>query len=123
VNCRRRNPFTAHIAQVPLFELRRILTYKAENIGKNVILVSPAYTSQIDSFSGIKEGVRRGCRFYAKSGIVYDADLNAARNIGNRSKLPVSYGNILDGQATVNSPNECKSLRKLGVFQAPMALA
>jgi IS605 OrfB family transposase len=111
------------IAQVPLFELRRILTYKAENIGKNVILVSPAYTSQIDSFSGIKEGVRRGCRFYAKSGIVYDADLNAARNIGNRSKLPVSYGNILDGQATVNSPNECKSLRKLGVFQAPMALA
>ena len=111
------------IAQVPLFELRRILTYKAENIGKNVILVSPAYTSQIDSFSGIKEGVRRGCRFYAKSGIVYDADLNAARNIANRSKLPVSYGNILDGQATVNSPNECKSLRKLGVFQAPMALA
>ena len=111
------------IAQVPLFELRRILTYKAENIGKNVILVSPAYTSQIDSFSGIKEGVRRGCRFYAKSGIVYDADLNAARNIGNRSKLPVSYGNILDGQASVNTPNECKSLRKLGVFQAPMALA
>ena len=111
------------IAQVPLFELRRILTYKAENIGKNVILVSPAYTSQIDSFSGIKEGVRRGCRFYAKSGIVYDADLNAARNIANRSKLPVSYGNILDGQATVNSPNECKSLRKLGVFQASMALA
>ena len=111
------------IAQVPLFELRRILTYKAENTNKIVTLVSPAYTSQIDSFSGIKEGVRRGCRFYAKSGIVYDADLNAARNIGNRSKLPVSYGNILDGQATVNSPNECKSLRKLGVFQAPMALA
>jgi len=109
------------IAQVPLFELRRILTYKAENIGKNVVLVSPAYTSQIDSISGIKEGVRRGCRFYAKSGLVYDADLNAARNIGNRSKLPVSYGNILDGQASVNTPNECKSLRRLGVFQAQMA--
>ncbi len=110
------------IAQVPLFELRRILTYKAENTGKTVTLVSPAYTSQIDSFSGIKEGVRRGCRFYAKSGIVYDADLNASRNIGNRSKLPVSYGNILDGQALVNVPNECKPLRKLGVFQAPMPL-
>lgn len=52
------------------------------------------------------EGVRRGCRFYAKSGIVYDADLNAARNIGNRSKLPVSYGNILDGQASVNTPSQ-----------------
>ena len=111
------------ISQVPLFELRRILTYKAENMGKSVILVSPAYTSQIDSFSGIKEGVRRGCRFYALSGIVYDADLNASRNIGNRSKLPVSYGNILDGQATVNSPIVCKSSTKAGVLQAPTALA
>ena len=112
------------ISQVPLFELRRILTYKAENQGKTVLLVSPAYTSQIDSFSGIKEGVRRGCRFYAVSGIVYDADLNASRNIGNRSKLPVSYGNILDGQATVNSPIVCKpSVEQTAALQAPMALA
>jgi IS605 OrfB family transposase len=111
------------ISQVPLFELRRILTYKAENQGKSVLLVSPAYTSQIDSFSGIKEGVRRGCRFYAVSGIVYDADLNASRNIANRSKLPVSYGNILDGQALVNVPNVCKSSAKVEVLQAPMALA
>lgn len=110
------------ISQVPIFELRRILTYKAENTGKSVILVSPAYTSQIDSFSGIKEGVRRGCRFYAKSGIVYDADLNAARNIGNRSKLPVSYGNILDGQAQVNVPIVCKSSASRGVLQAPIPL-
>lgn len=111
------------ISQVPLFELRRILTYKAENMGKSVILVSPAYTSQIDSFSSIKEGVRRGCRFYAVSGIVYDADLNASRNIGNRSKLPVSYGNILDGQALVNVPIVCKSSASREVLQAPMALA
>ena len=111
------------ISQVPLFELRRILKYKAENQGKSVLLVSPAYTSQIDSFSGIKEGVRRGCRFYAVSGIVYDADLNAARNIGNRSKLPVSYGNILDGQAVVNQPNVCKPVVKTTALQAPMALA
>ena len=107
-----------NISQVPMFELRRILTYKAENQGKTVLLVSPAYTSQIDCFSGIKEGERRGCRFYAKSGIVYDADLNAARNIGKRSKLPVSYGNILDGQATVNSPIVCKSLGSPRVLQA-----
>ena len=112
------------ISQVPLFELRRILTYKAENMGKSIILVSPAYTSQIDSFSGIKEGVRRGCRFYAVSGIVYDADLNASRNIGNRSKLPVSYGNILDGQAVVNQPIVCKSSAlKAAALQAPTALA
>ena len=55
--------------------------------------------------------------------IVYDADLNASRNIGKRSKLPVSYGNILDGQATVNSPNECKSSASREVLQAPTALA
>lgn len=108
------------ISQVPLFELRRILTYKAENQGKSVLLVSPAYTSQIDSFSGIKEGVRRGCRFYAASGIVYDADLNASRNIGNRSKLPVSYGNILDGQAVVNQPIVCKpSAAQAAALQTP----
>ena len=103
--------------------MRRILTYKAENIGKHVILVSPAYTSQTDSFSGLREGIRRGCRFYAKSGVVYDADLNAARNIGNRSKLPVSYGNILDGQALVNVPNVCKTFAlKATALQASILL-
>lgn len=99
-----------NISQVPLFDLRRILTYKADNQGKTVILVSPAYTSQIDSSSGLKEGERRGCRFYTKKGLVYDADVNASRNVGQRSKHPVSYGNILDGQVQVNVPNVCKSL-------------
>jgi IS605 OrfB family transposase len=92
------------VSQVPFFELRRILTYKAENMGKHVCLVSPAYTSQIDSISGIKEGERRGCRFYAKSGLVYDADINAAINIARRSKHPISQGNLLDGQVVVNRP-------------------
>ena len=96
------------ISQVPLFELRRIITYKAENSGKTVILVNPAFTSQIDCLTGKKEGKRAGRRFYAKSGLVYDSDLNAARNIGNRSKLPVSYGSILDGQGIVNYPNVCE---------------
>ena len=92
------------VSQVPFFELRRILTYKAENMGKHVCLVSPAYTSQIDSISGIREGERRGCRFYAKSGLVYDADINAAVNIARRSKHPISQGNLLDGQGIVNCP-------------------
>jgi len=97
------------VSQVPFFELRRVLTYKAKNMGKHVCLVSPAYTSQIDSVSGIREGERKGCRFYAKSGLVYDADLNAAMNIARRSKLPVSQGNLLDGQGVVKSPIACKS--------------
>jgi len=109
------------IGQVPLYELRRVITYKAENAGKSVVLVSPQYTSQIDSMTGLLEGNRRGCRFFAKSGLVYDADLNAAMNIAKRSKLPVSYGNILDGQASVNTPNEYKS-PLLGAVQAPIPL-
>lgn len=98
------------ISQVPLFDLRRILEYKANNMNKHVVLVNPAYTSQIDSISNKKEGERKGRRFYSKSGLIYDADINAARNIGNRSKLPVLYGNILDGQAVVNQPIVCKSI-------------
>jgi putative transposase len=99
------------ISQVPLFELRRVLTYKAENMGKHVCLVSPAYTSQIDNISGIKEGNRKGCRFYAKSGLIYDADINAAINIARRSKHPISTGNFLDGQGEVKRPSACKSLK------------
>jgi IS605 OrfB family transposase len=93
------------ISQVPLFDLRLKLTYKALLLGKSVVVVNPAFTSQIDSITGKKEGERRGRRFYAKSGLVYDSDINAARNIGQRSKLPVSYGNILDGQGIVTYPN------------------
>lgn len=100
------------ISQVPLAELRRIITYKAENTGKTVTLVNPAYTSQTDSLTGKRDGKRQGRRYYtkaalsgAKPGLVYDADLNAARNIGIRSKLPVSLGNLLDGQAHVSVPN------------------
>jgi len=96
------------VSQVPFFELRRVLTYKAKNMGKHVCLVSPAYTSQIDSVSGIREGERRGVRFYAKSGLVYDADINAAINIARRSKHPVSQGNLLDGQGIVNRPIACQ---------------
>ena len=101
------------ISQVPFFELRRILTYKAENMGKRVCLVSPIYTSQIDNVSGIREGNRKGCRFYAKSGLIYDADINAAINIARRSKHPISIGNFLDGQGIVNFPIACKSFLPL----------
>jgi putative transposase len=92
------------ISQVPLYELRRVLTYKALLLGKQVVVVNPYLTSQIDSVTGQREGERKGRRFYSKSGLIYDADINAARNIGQRSKLPVSYGNILDGQGVITRP-------------------
>lgn len=108
------------ISQVPLFDLRRILTYKAMHRGMTVRLVSPAWTSQTDSISGKREGVRKGCRFYSTSGKVYDADLNAAFNIAQRAKLPVSHGNMLDGQGVVNRPIACQPSRKGSIASPPI---
>lgn len=93
------------ISQVPIYQLKQILTYKALLNEKTVIEVSPAWTSQIDHVTGKKEGERKGRRFYAKSGKIYDSDINGAINIGLRSKLPVSQTEKLTyGQANVNSP-------------------
>jgi IS605 OrfB family transposase len=113
------------ISQVPIYELRRVITYKAENAGKTVILVCPSYTSQTDCITNRREGERRGCRFYSKNGLVYDADINAAINIAKLSKHPISQTNRLTyGQAVVNQPNVCKpSALKAAALQAPMALA
>ena len=98
------------ISQVPFYLLKQLLTYKAALLPepKTVISVNPSFTSQLDCKTGIKDGVRKGRRYYAKSGEVYDADVNAAVNIGKRSKLPVSYNSILDGQAVVTRLNFCK---------------
>ena len=111
------------IGQVPLFELRRVITYKAENAGKTVTLVSPFNTSKTDSVTGKVEGERRGCRFYSKNGLIYDADINAAINIAKLSKLPVSQtSNLTYGQALVNVPIVCKSSANREVLQAPIPL-
>lgn len=99
------------ISQVPFFQLKKILTYKAPFHGKLLLSVNPAYTSQIDHRTGEKDGTRKGRRYYGKDGIVLDADQNAAINIALRSKLPVSYITVLDGQAKVTSPIVCKSNR------------
>ena len=52
--------------------------------GSALVLVNPAYTSQIDSRTGLLQGTRRGDRFYGLDGVVLDADTNAARNILQR---------------------------------------
>lgn len=92
------------ISQVSMFELRRILTYKALLYNKQVITVSPAYTSQIDHRTGKLDGKRIGGRYIGKDKQVLHADVNAACNIGLRSKLPCSIGNYYAWQAKVNSP-------------------
>lgn len=93
------------ISQVPLYQLKQILTYKALLNEKTVIEVCPSYTSQIDSQTDKKDGVRKGRRYYSKSSKIYDSDVNGAINIGLRSKLPVSQtARLTYGQANINSP-------------------
>lgn len=94
----------SRISQIGFTELKTLILYKAALLNKVVVCVNPAYTSQTDSVTGKREGVRKGCRFYSKSGLVYDADVNAACNIARLGKLPFSQGNLLDGQATVIRP-------------------
>jgi transposase len=72
------------------------LTYKALLKGKRVETVSPSYTSQIDCMTSKRDGQRKGCRYYSSSGVIYDADWNAAINIRNR-KHSTSSRVPLDG--------------------------
>ena len=57
------------------------LTGISHRRGSTVHLVNSAYTSQIDSFSGLLIGTRKGDRFHRFNGEVVQADWNAARNV------------------------------------------
>lgn len=92
------------ISQVPIYLLERYLKYKAPLRGKRLITVNPHYTSQIDHRTHKRQGERRGRRFYGSDGVVLDADHNAACNIAHRSKLPISYVRVLDGQVDAKPP-------------------
>lgn len=99
------------ISQIPFYTLKDILIYKAPLRHKRVETVNPSYTSQIDYRTGLKDGVRKGCRYYASDGVVLDADVNAACNIAQRyCKHPLSFELAYDGsykpkgQASVNKP-------------------
>lgn len=93
------------ISQVPFYLLRQIISYKASNMGKHVKIVKPQYTSQDDSITGKRNGTRKGRRYYAHSGLIYDSDINAAINIGKKSKLPLSQAVcknwLLDGAGRI----------------------
>ena len=110
------------LSQLPFFELLTILKYKAQALGKRVETVNPAYTSKEDyrnlqsNFSRreivIPAGKRVGCRYYAFDGKVWDADHNAAINIGqrwgNKNKLPVSFVEPSDGQYKLDRQGKCQ---------------
>ena len=112
------------MSQVPFFQLKQILTYKAPLLGKRVETVSPQYTSQEDCRTQSKEGcVRKGCRFYTADGMVFDADWNASINICNR-KHPTPFRLPLDGKLNFVGRCSQNTNRWLGNQPAsPQALA
>lgn len=85
------------LSQVPFYMFKKILTYKATLAGKQVVSVSPQYTSQIDSRTGKKDGKRLGCRYYCSDGVVLDADWNASVNIAHKCNHPLTNCLPLDG--------------------------
>ena len=61
---------------------RSVLTYKAENAGRKVVNVNPAYTSQDCSRCGMRVPKSISERVHAcpHCGLILDRDVNAARN-------------------------------------------
>lgn len=86
------------LGQVPFYMFKKLLTYKATLVGKQVVSVSPMYTSQTDCRTGKKDGKRLGCRYYCIDGIVLDADWNASVNIAKKCKHPLSNRLPIDGK-------------------------
>ncbi len=82
------------------FQFRQFLSYKAEALGKEIILVDPRFTSQRCSKCGfIASSNRNKGFFHCKScGFSENADLNASVNISQ-------LGQALVEQAVVNQPN------------------
>lgn len=81
------------------FQLRSFIQYKAENLGKKLVLVDPRYTSQRCSKCGfIDKANRNKSAFHCLScDFVCHSDLNASYNISQ-------IGAILFEQALVNEP-------------------
>lgn len=110
--------------QVALKQLQTVLEYKAPLVGKRVVTVEPAYTSQLDC-RGLPKGKRLGTRYYAADGLVLDADWNAAINIANRHHpstftLPICGKLNLIGRPS--STGQSRELRVTRGFLKPTVL-
>ena len=82
------------LSQVPFYIFKERLTHKAQLVGKRVETVSPAFTSQTDSRTNKRDGIRKGCVYVCYDGVVLDADWNAAVNIAHRANHPLSSGEL-----------------------------
>lgn len=81
------------------YQFGQLLTYKAEDRGKSVVLVDPRYTSQRCCRCGFtnKSNRKKGFFHCNSCGFSGSADLNASKNISQ-------IGAISFGQAVVNQP-------------------
>lgn len=68
--------------------LARALDEVCSQRGAVHVTVNAAYTSQMDSFTGLLQGKRVGDTFYRDNGDVIQADYNAARNVKARRHDP-----------------------------------
>lgn len=82
------------LSQVPFYMFKERLTHKAQLVGKRVETVSPAFTSQTDSRTNKRDGIRKGCNYVCSDSVVLDADWNAAVNIALRANHPLSSSKL-----------------------------
>jgi putative transposase len=101
VQKRRGKEFDRKLNNWSFYQLEQFLRYKAEALGKRVILVDSRYTSQKCSHCGhTYKGNRDGSDFLCRScGFHVHADLNASRNIAQAGisgmgRLPVNQPNV-----------------------------
>lgn len=94
------------LSQVPFYEFKRIIGYKAPVAGKQVETVSPMYTSQMDCRTSTRDGERHGRRYICSDGIIFDSDWNASINIGQRSNHLVSSKLPIEGQLIILTSRE-----------------
>lgn len=80
--------------------------------GVDHFLVAAAYTSQMDSLTGLLEGKRVGDKFYRVNGNVLQADLNASRNVLAR---------LYDPEITRYTPY--REIKKILLARSPAELA
>lgn len=85
----KRTSHNRSFGDIPIYLIRTFLTYKASHLGKVVVTVNPFNTSQKDC-RGMKNGQRKGRRYYTVDGLQLDADLNASFNIINTYKKSTS---------------------------------
>jgi len=116
---KRNKAFNRKLGNWSFRQLRQFVEYKAEALGKKVLVIDPYYTSQTCSKCGhVSSNNRKGRRFTCvQCGFTLDADLNASRNIASFStrvggRLHVSEPNVADdeaeGRKAVEAESSCK---------------